>query len=370
MTQSNIRIGNLIATIDERNTNRLDLSVLGVNKTKSFMPTAANLEDVDTTKYKIIRSGMFVFSGMQTGRDECIRIALYQNHHPSLVSPAYTVFKIVADANVLPEYFYLYFNREESDRYGAFLSDSSVRANLDWDRFVDIIIPLPSLAEQQKVVNAWKALREIKEQNEAIAAPLMQVCQSYIQDLKHKYESVEIGQFIEEFDIRNMENESIPVLGINVTKDFMPTVASLDGTNLKNYKVIKKGQFVFSGMQTGRDVCIRTGMYKGDNIALVSPAYTTYIISNTKCLHPVYFDLMFKRKEMDRLGAFYSDASVRANLEWRRFNEIKIPLPPLEVQQSIVNLYNCANEAKKIAVETDRMSREVCPALIQHVINN
>lgn len=146
-----------------------------------------------------------MFSGMQTGRDMCIRIGLYVKDIPALISPAYTTFVLDETKGVLPEYFFLIFNREESDRYGAFISDSSVRANLDWNRFLDIEIPLPSLAEQQKVVNAWRALREIKEQNEAVAAPLMQVCQSYIQELKHQYESVEIGQYIEESNERNSE---------------------------------------------------------------------------------------------------------------------------------------------------------------------
>lgn len=72
---------------------------------------------------------------------------------------------------------------------------------------------------------------------------------------------------------------------------------------------------------------------------------------------------------MDRLGWFYSDSSVRANLDWNRFIDIEIPLPPIEVQQAIVNIYKCANEAKQIAEEADRLSREVCPALLQHVIH-
>lgn len=49
---------------------------------------------------------------------------------------------------------------------------------------------------------------------------------------------------------------------------------------------------------------------------------------------------------------------------------VKIPLPPIEVQQAIVNIYKCANEAKQIAEEADRLSREVCPALLQHVIHS
>ena len=78
---------------------------------------------------------------------------------------------------------------------------------MDWPRFLDIEIPLPSPAEQQKVVKAWKAFREIKEQNEAKAAPLMQVCQSYIQELKHTYPLQEIGPYIEECNERNLEGK-------------------------------------------------------------------------------------------------------------------------------------------------------------------
>lgn len=231
-------------------------------------------------------------------------------------------------------------------------------------------IPLPSLSEQQKVVNAWKAFREIKEQNEAKAKPLMQVCQSYIQELKHKYEAVEIGEFIEEVNERNSENEKLPVMGINIEKAFMPTAANTTNVNLSIYKIIKKGRFVFSGMQTGRDMCIRAGLYSYDEEALVSPAYTTFIVNEDKGLLSQYLDIQFKRKEMDRLGAFYSDASVRANLEWYRFLQIKIPLPPIDKQRAIVSIYKCANEAQQIADEADRLSREVCPALLQHVINN
>ena len=171
------RIGDYIEWCDERNTAGHNYPVIGINRDKTFMPTVANLDGVDITKYKIVSKGMFVFSGMQTGRDICIRIGLYDKAQPALISPAYTTFFINKENDVLPEYFFMYFNREESDRYGWFISDSSVRANLDWPRFLDIEIPLPSVAEQQKVVNVWRAFREIKEQNEAKAAPLM-LCNS------------------------------------------------------------------------------------------------------------------------------------------------------------------------------------------------
>lgn len=364
------KIDSFIILVDERNKDNHDYPVLGINKDKTFMPTAANMEGIDTCKYKVVKKGTFVFSGMQTGRDMCIRIGLYDNDIPALISPAYTTFVLDEAKGVIPEYFFLTFNREESDRYGAFISDSSVRANLDWNRFLDIEIPLPSLVEQQKVVNAWKALREIKEQNEAIAAPLMQVCQSYIQELKHGQTLYKrIGDYIKIFDKTNKDGKNYPVYGLNKDKTFMPTVANTENVNLNKYKIVEKGLFAYSGMQTGRDVCIRIAYYDMDSPALISPAYSTFIIEEQKGILSEYFMLLFKHSEMDRLGWFYSDSSVRSNLDWSRFVDIQIPLPPLSVQQAIVNIYNCANEAKRIAAEADRMSREVCPALIQHVIH-
>lgn len=366
-----VRLGDYIEQCDERNTAGNNYPVIGINRDKTFMPTVANLDGVDIAKYKVITKGMFVFSGMQTGRDICIRIGLYGDEQPALISPAYTTFIINDEKEILPEYFFMYFNRAESDRYGWFISDSSVRANLDWSRFLDIEIPLPSPAEQQKVVNAWKAFREIKEQNEAKAAPLMQVCQSYIQKAKkNNADRYRIGNAIKVVDAINKEGYPYDVLGLNNNKVFMPTIASMDTMNTNKYKVIRKGQFAFSGMQTGRDKCIRIALYDKDAPALISPAYTTFVLDENEPILPEYFMMIFKNPEMDRLGWFYSDSSVRANLDWDRFIDIEIPLLPIELQQAIVNIYKCANEAKQIAEEANRLSCEICPALLQHVIHS
>lgn len=367
-----VRIGDYIEQRDERNTADSNYPVIGINRDKTFMPTVANLNGVDIAKYKIITKGMFVFSGMQTGRDICIRIGLYDKEQPALISPAYTTFVINDDKEVLPEYFFMYFNRDESDRYGWFISDSSVRANLDWPRFLDIEIPIPSsVAEQQKVVNAWKIFREIKEQNEAKTAPLMQVCQSYLQKAKkNNIGKYRIGNAIKVVDTINKEGYSYEVLGLNNNKAFMPTVASMDTINTQKYKVIRKGEFAFSGMQTGRDKCIRIALYDKDIPALISPAYTTFALDENEPILSEYFMMIFKNPEMDRLGWFYSDSSVRANLDWNRFVDIEIPKFSIELQRAIVNIYKCANEAKQIAEEADRLSREVCPALLQHVIHS
>lgn len=362
-----VRLGDYIEWCDERNTAGRNYPVIGINRDKTFMPTVANLDGVDITKYKIVSKGMFVFSGMQTGRDICIRIGLYDKAQPALISPAYTTFFINKENDVLPEYFFMYFYREESDRYGWFISDSSVRANLDWPRFLDIEIPLPSVAEQQKVVNAWRAFREIKEQNEAKAAPLMQLCQSYIQELKHKYPMQEIGPYIQECDERNTDLNIKLSQGIANTKVFQsPKQVAL---NSKSDKIVRTGQFGYNRATTRNGEKISIAYRLGADCT-VSSAYCVFKITHEEILDPYFLWMWVARPEFDRYARYMSKGSAHEFFEFDEMCRVKIPLPPIEVQQAIVNIYKCANEAKRIAEEADRLSREVCPALLQHVIHS
>ena len=362
-----VRLGDYIEQCDERNTAGSNYPVIGINRDKTFMPTVANLDGVDIAKYNIVSKGMFVFSGMQTGRDICIRIGLYDKDQPALISPAYTTFFINKENDVLPEYFFMYFNREESDRYGWFISDSSVRANLDWPRFLDIEIPLPSVAEQQKVVNAWRAFREIKVQNEAKAAPLMQLCQSYIQELKHKYPMQEIGPYIQECDERNTDLNIKLSQGIANTKVFQsPKQVAL---NSKSDKIVRTGQFGYNRATTRNGEKISIAYRLGADCT-VSSAYCVFKITHEEILDPYFLWMWVARPEFDRYARYMSKGSAHEFFEFDEMCRVKIPLPPIEVQQAIVNIYKCANEAKQIAEEADRLSREVCPALLQHVIHS
>lgn len=362
-----VRLGDYIEQCDERNTAGSNYPVIGINRDKTFMPTVANLDGVDIAKYKIVSKGMFVFSGMQTGRDICIRIGLYDKDQPALISPAYTTFFINKENDVLPEYFFMYFNRDESDRYGWFISDSSVRANLDWPRFLDIEIPLPSVAEQQKVVNAWRAFREIKVQNEAKAAPLMQLCQSYIQELKHKYPMQEIGPYLQFFKEKNKDNEIKLEQGINIAKEFITPQRS--NSDLSSRIKVRTGQFAYCTQLNNENVAI--SLRVGPD-CVVSPVYEVFEIKKEykHILNSEYLLLWLIRKEFGRYVYWSSVGSAYEFLRYDNLYSYKIPLPPIEVQQAIVNIYKCANEAKRIAEEADRLSREVCPTLLQHVINS
>lgn len=139
--------------------------VSGVDINKQFISTRANLEGTDISGYYVVPPRHFACNLMHIGRDERIPVAYNSSTNNYVVTSAYYVFKIKENKvnEVLAEYLYILFCVREFDRLTWFYTDSSIRGNLKEDRFLDIKIPLPSLAEQQKVVNAWKALREIKE---------------------------------------------------------------------------------------------------------------------------------------------------------------------------------------------------------------
>lgn len=169
-----------------------------------------------------------------------------------------------------------------------------------------------------------------------------------------------IGELIEEFDIRNKDGKVNEFYGINVKKEFMPTLADTSTVDSSKYKIIKKDDFVFSGMQTGRDKKRRIGLFKMDE-GIVSPAYTTFKIKDRNVIRPEFFFMNFLRDEMDRYGWFLSDSSIRANLDWERFLDIKISFPNISIQDKYISIYEAIIRVKRL----NERIQKICPVLIR-----
>lgn len=365
-------IGHYIKEVVLRVGNDTSINISGVNIQKGFIPTVANMTGVDTSKYKLVPFNHFACNLMHIGRDVTIPIAYNKFSNNVAVSPAYYVFTIKDDMvnEILPQYLEMILTRDEFGRLTWFHTDGSIRGNLPENTFRDILIPVPDITIQRELVATYNGLKALAEQNEALIEPLSKACEAFIVDCKTKYPEVKLGEYIEEFDKRNNAGCEYLFYGINKNKTFMPTVADTNNLDNTKYKVVSSGDFVFSGMQTGRDVCIRIALYDGVNSIIISPAYTTFKVKDDAKILPQYLFLQFKRFEMDRYGWFLSDGSIRSNLEWERFCEIKLPLPPMEIQRSIVNLFNCLEEAKKIASEAREKLKILCPALVQRAANS
>lgn len=368
-----VRLGDYIEQCDERNhNNQYSIETIkGISTNKLFIDTKANLDGVPLQSYKLVSPRYFAYVPDTSRRGDKVALAFNNSGDTYLISSIYCVFKVAKPIELVPEYLYLFFLRSEFDLYARYNSWGSAREVFSWENMCNILIPLPSVAEQQKVVNVWRALRETKEQNEAKAAPLMQLCQSYIQELKHKYPMQEIGPYIQECNERNVGGRftANEVRGIATSKGLIDTKANLDGVSLDSYKLVRPKEIAFVPDTSRRGDKMSLGLNDSDETYIVSSISSVFRVNEEDVL-PDFLYLWFCRSEFDRYARFNSWGSAREVFSFEDMKRCRIPLPPIEVQQAIVNIYKCANEAKQIAEEADRLSREVCPALLQHVIHS
>src|SRR5690606_29361948 len=148
-----------------------------------------------------------------------------------------------------------------------------------------------------------------------------------------------LGDYIQKVNNRNKDLEVTNLLGVNIFKNFMPSVANQSGLDLSKYKIISKGQFATNLMHVNRDEVLPVALYTYDEPALVSPAYKTFEVIDENELLPEYLMIEFQRPEFDRKAWTYCDSSVRGGLDWDRLCEIEIPLPHIDEQRKYVNLY-------------------------------
>ena len=136
---------------------------------------------------------------------------------------------------------------------------------------------------------------------------------------------------------------------MSITKDFIKSVANIIGTDLRQYKTVKKGQFVCSLMQVSRDEKIPIALWNKDEIIIVSPAYKVFEVKDESVILPEYLSLWFKRTEFDRESSYYGVGGVRGSLEWEDFCYMEVPVPEIEEQKKIVEAYKTIE--KRIALK-------------------
>ena len=365
-----VRLGDYIEECDERNVEgRYTLDdVKGISTDKKFISTKANMDGVSLTSYKVVHPSGFVYVADTSRRGDKIALAHNNTEQSLLVSSVYTVFDI--KDGLFPEYLYLLLSRSEFDRYARFNSWGSARETFCWEEMCRINIPLPSPEVQQELVNTYTGLQRLAEDNEALIAPLTEACQAFIVDCQKKYPSVELGKYIEECDERNTEGKYTleDVRGISIEKKLIPTKANMEGVSLGSYKLLKplKFSYVTVTSRNGQKITLALNTEKATH--LVSSSYIVFKTEDR--LLPEYLYLLLSREEFDRYARFNSWGSAREIFSWEELCRVRIPLPPLEVQQSIVNLYHCIEEAKKIASEARAQLQTLCPALIQYAEHN
>lgn len=361
-----VRLGDYIEEVDERNTEG-EYSVedvRGISTDKTFIATKANMDGVSVLTYKVVSPRVFAYVADTSRRGDKIALALNTSSQTLLISSIYSTFRVVGE--LLPEYLYMLLRRSEFDRYARFNSWGSARETFSWEEICRVLIPLPSMEVQQDLVATYEGLKRLAEDNEALIAPLTEACQAFIVECKRQYPSVPLGDYIEEVREKNIDGLVTKVLGLSTQKEFREPSSRVNHSEISGYKIVRNSEFAYVPTTDTWKV-FACALNKGETI-VVSPIYVVFKVQSSNLLADFLY-LILQSKEFDRYARFNSWGSARENFSWEELCRVQIPLPPLEVQQSIVNLYHCIEEAKGIAREAREMLTTLCPALIRYAID-
>jgi len=369
MGLSKTKLGSYIERVEHKN---LDLryginDVRGISNTKEIQPTKANITNRSLDSFQIVEPHEFVFNRRTTRMGEKIGLGYNNVGETFIVTEDYVVFRVADKSLLLPDYLNIFFRHSEFDRYVRWDSWGSATEFFNWEEMCDVPIALPPVSIQRKYANVYNALLANQRAYENSLENLNTAIAASIEEFKHTAPRVSVGKLLEEIDERNSDGSISNVQGININKEFMPSVANLSETDLTRYKVIRKNQFAANFMHVMRDEIIPFGLYHEDKPCIISPAYFIFMVKSNDVLAE-YLMLWINRAESDRYAWFISDSSIRGGLEIPRFFEIEIPLPSIPQQEAVVNFYNARNLIQRNIAALGNMLKDICPVLIKGAV--
>ena len=147
-----------------------------------------------------------------------------------------------------------------------------------------------------------------------------------------------LGNYIRLVDERNRDLTVTKLLGVSISKKFIPSIANIVGTDLSNYKIVRTGQFAY-GPVTSRNGEKISIAYLDEEDCIISSSYTVFEVENKEELDPEYLMLWFSRSEFDRYARYKSHGSVREIFDWNELCMVELPVPDIEKQRKIVKAY-------------------------------
>ena len=172
-----------------------------------------------------------------------------------------------------------------------------------------------------------------------------------------------LGDYIREVDMRNRDLEVKKLLGVSISKEFMPSIANTIGTDMSSYKVVDPRQFAYGPVTSRNGDKISIALYKKDEKAIVSQAYTIFEVKNKQELLPEYLMMWFRRPEFDRYARFKSHGSAREIFSWEEMCDVELPIPSIERQQKIVSEYEAVTRRIRLNEQIIAKLEETAQAL-------
>ena len=172
-----------------------------------------------------------------------------------------------------------------------------------------------------------------------------------------------LGNYIREVDVRNRDLGVKKLLGVSISKEFMPSIANTIGTDMSSYKVVEPRQFVYIADTSRRGDKIAIALLEEDDKVIVSSIYTVFEVRNKQELLPEYLMMWFRRPEFDRYARFKSHGSAREIFSWEEMCDVYLPIPSIEQQQKMVSEYDAVTRRIRLNEQIIAKLEETAQAL-------
>ena len=159
---------------DLRNDNNECKNVKGLTVYKDFIDTKADMNGVSLKSYKVVNVGDIAY--VPTTNRNGDRIACGIANEKCVVSSTYEVINVIDKEKLYPDYLFMWFKREEMDRFARYNSWGSARETITWEDLSSYKIPVPEMSKQISIVNIHKALLNRKKLYEDIKSKIDYIC--------------------------------------------------------------------------------------------------------------------------------------------------------------------------------------------------
>lgn len=367
MALNNYKLGDLLMRNSEENKDLIYgiSDVRGVRNAKGISNTKIDVSGRNLKTFLVVRPGGFIFNHrvhdkLGLGYNTSDETYIFTNDYVSFyVKPE------VKNRILLPDYLYMWYLRPEFDRYMLFKTYGSATLFFSWDNMCELEIELPDLPTQQKYVDVYNAMVANQQAYERGLEDLKLTCDAYIENLRRRIPCERIGRYITECNAKNDIGLTLDfVRGISTDKEFIDTKANMDGVSLSNYKIVSPNEIAFISDTSRRGDKISLAINSSKETYLVS-SISTVFRTNSDHLIPQYLFLFFLRSEFNRYSRFHSWGSARETFDWDAMCDVQIPIPDIEIQKSIAELYTVYNKRKKINEQLKAQIKNICPILIR-----
>ena len=164
--------------------------------------------------------------------------------------------------------------------------------------------------------------------------------------MKSNYET--LGRYIQPVVGRNNDLDDLPLMGLSISKKFIPSIANTIGTDMSTYRIIEKNQFAYGPVTSRNGDKITIALFNDYEKALISQAYIPFEVKDANELNQEYLMMWFRRPEFDRYARFMSHGSAREIFGWDDMCNTLLPIPNIAKQHEIVAEYNTIQNRIKL----------------------